>query len=83
MGHPDDRAFLLGLVQQLVVAVLAAAGVVGGILLAVAPGGPQLAPGLGAYALVGALLAFAGFVLGCERWRWCTRVAQADCRTRP
>lgn len=63
-SHPEDRAFLTGLVQQLVVAVLAAAGVVGGIVLAVAPGSPEMLPGTSAFTLVGALVAFTGFVLG-------------------
>lgn len=63
-SHPDDRSFLLGLVQQLVLAVLSAAGVLGGIVLATATGGPAILPGVGAFSLVGALVAFAGFVLG-------------------
>lgn len=63
-SHADDRAFLTGLVQQLVVAVLAAAGLLGGIVLVTASGGPEVLPGVGAHMLVGSLVAFAGFVLG-------------------
>ncbi len=63
LSDPDDRGFLLGLAQQVVAAVLAAAAVLGGILLATAPGGVQLGSGVGLYPVLGSLLAFAGFVL--------------------
>lgn len=63
LSHPDDRRFVNGLVQQLVVAVLTAAAIIGGIVLFIAPGGPQLLPGLSLYAFLGALLVFAGFML--------------------
>lgn len=63
VAHPDDRAFLSGLVQQLVIAVLAGSAVLGGILLVVDSGGATLMPGLTTHAFLGALLAFAGFVL--------------------
>lgn len=63
LADPDDRRFLTGLVQQLVVAVLAAAAVLGGILLITSGTGPQLLPGFGWLDLLGYLLAFAGFVL--------------------
>lgn len=63
ISHPDDRRFLNGLVQQLVVAMLSGASVIGGILLATSPGGPPLLPNLSAFAFLGYLLAFAGFVL--------------------
>ena len=75
-SHPDDRTFLTGLVQQLVVAVLAAAGLLGGIVLAVAPGGPEVLPGMSAFALVGSIVAFTGFVLGLRA------VAQVFARSR-
>ncbi|SHJ26120.1 ubiquinone biosynthesis protein [Tessaracoccus bendigoensis DSM 12906] len=63
VAHPDDRSYLSGLVQQLVVAVLSGSAVLGGILLFVAPGGPSLMPGLSWFSFLGALLAFAGFML--------------------
>ncbi len=63
ISHPDDRRFLNGLVQQLVIALLSGASVIGGILLATSPGGPPLLPNLSAFAFLGYLLAFAGFVL--------------------
>lgn len=63
LAHPSDRRFVNGLVQQLVVAVLTAAAILGGIILFIAPGGPQVLPGLSWYAFLGALLVFAGFML--------------------
>lgn len=39
------------------------AAVLGGIWLFVSPGGPELIPGVSLYAFLGALLAFAGFML--------------------
>ncbi len=63
ISHPDDRRFLVGLVQQLVIALLSGASVIGGILLATSPGGPPLLPNMSAFAFLGYLLAFAGFVL--------------------
>lgn len=63
VAHPDDRAFLNALVQQLVVAVLAGSGVLGGIMLFTASGGPELLPGITMFSFLGALLVFAGFML--------------------
>lgn len=63
ISHPEDRSFVRGLVQQLVIALLAAAGILGGTVLAVAQGSPQVLPGIGVSQLIGSLLAFAGFVL--------------------
>lgn len=63
LSHPEDRSFVSGLVQQLVVAVLSGSAVLGGIVLATS-GGVEVMPGVTAQALLGALLAFAGFVLG-------------------
>ena len=63
VSHPADRAYLDGLVQQLVVALLSGAAVLGGIWLFVSPGGPELIEGVSLYAFLGALLAFAGFML--------------------
>ncbi|QIK71610.1 AarF/ABC1/UbiB kinase family protein [Propioniciclava coleopterorum] len=62
-SDPADRHFLTGLVQQLVLALLSGASVLGGILLVTTAAGPQLLPGLGVFALLGYLLAFAGLVL--------------------
>lgn len=62
--HAEDRAFLTGLAQQLVTAVLAGACVIGGIMLATSGAGPFFLPGLRFYEFLGYLLAFAGFVLG-------------------
>ena len=62
LADEGDRAFVFGLVQQLVVAVLAGSAVLGGILLATS-GGVEVLPGVTANALLGGLLSFAGFVL--------------------
>jgi ubiquinone biosynthesis protein len=58
-----DRDFLLGLTQQVIVAVLAAASTVAAILLVTAPGGPQLSYGISFYAILGYCLLFIGCVL--------------------
>lgn len=63
LSHPDDRVFLSELVQQLVVAVLSAASVLGGIILVTNGGGPMFLPGVTLYTVLGSLLTFAGFVL--------------------
>ncbi len=62
LADEGDRAFVFGLVQQLVVAVLSGSAVLGGILLATS-GGVEVLPGVTANALLGGLLSFAGFVL--------------------
>lgn len=58
-----DRRFLTGLVQQVVVAVLAAAATLGAILLIAADSGPMVTPDLRLFALVGFALLLVGFVL--------------------
>lgn len=58
-----DRAFLIGVTQQIVVAILAAAATLAAVLLLVAPGSPLLAPTIGLYPLMGFCLLFIGFVL--------------------
>lgn len=63
LADPQDRAFLSGLVQQVITALLAAALVVGSVLLLVARGGPMLTPQLPLYAVLGAALAVVGAVL--------------------
>nr|NLD41000.1 AarF/ABC1/UbiB kinase family protein [Actinomycetales bacterium] len=63
LHDPEDRRFLDGLVQQLVTSILAVGAVLGGIFLAVTPGGPELLPEVGLYTLFGGLLAFGGFLL--------------------
>ena len=63
LSHPEDRHFVTGLVHQLTGALLAAAAVLGGILLVTSEGGPGFIPGLSLLALFGYLLTFAGFTL--------------------
>ena len=63
MSHPEDRAFVNSMIQQVVLAVLAGAAVLGGILLITTPGGPLILPNLSLWTLLGGLLSFGGFVL--------------------
>ena len=63
LGDPRDRSFLLGVTQQIVVAILAAAATLAAVVLLVAPGSPQLAPTIGLYPIMGFCLLFIGFVL--------------------
>lgn len=62
-SEETDRRFLTDLVQQVVLALLAGASVLGGIVLVTSGGGVEVLPGLGAFALLGYLLAFAGLIL--------------------
>jgi ubiquinone biosynthesis protein len=58
-----DRNFLLGLTDQVIVAMLAAAATIAAILLITAPSGPLLAPNIGLYSILGYCLLFIGCVL--------------------
>ncbi|RXW33052.1 AarF/UbiB family protein [Propioniciclava flava] len=60
---PHDRRFVTSLVQQLVLALLAGAAVVGGIVLVTSGGGLPLIAGIDTFSLLGLLLAFAGVIL--------------------
>ncbi|WP_402468585.1 ABC1 kinase family protein [Isoptericola aurantiacus] len=62
-AHPEDRAFVTSLVQQLVTALIAAASLVGAVLMIVSPTGPMLMPGIDLYWVLGAGLAFIGTLL--------------------
>ncbi|WP_082379632.1 AarF/ABC1/UbiB kinase family protein [Cellulosimicrobium cellulans] len=62
-AHPDDRAFVTGLVQQVVSTVIAAASVVAAVVLVSADSGPELVEGLRLFAVLGAALGFVGTVL--------------------
>ncbi|MBE9940223.1 ABC1 kinase family protein [Cellulosimicrobium cellulans] len=62
-AHPEDRAFLTGLVQQVVSTVIAAAAVVAAVVLVSADYGPELVEGLRLFAVLGAALGFVGTVL--------------------
>jgi len=64
LAHPADRRYLTGLFQQLVVAVLAGAAVVGAIMLITSNGGPLLTGQVRLYQVFGFALLFGGFVLG-------------------
>ncbi|HEU4547183.1 MAG TPA: AarF/UbiB family protein [Microlunatus sp.] len=63
LADPRDRSFLLGVTQQIVVAILAAAATLAAVLLLVATGSPMLAPTIGLYPIMGFCLLFIGFVL--------------------
>jgi ubiquinone biosynthesis protein len=63
-GHAADRSFVTGIVQQVVVAMLAAALAIGGIILVVADTGPIMTPGLRLYTFLGLILLLFAFVLG-------------------
>lgn len=63
LENPSDRRFLTGLFQQLIVAVLAGAAVVGAIMLITSEEGPLLTEGIHLYAFFGFVLLFGGFVL--------------------
>ncbi len=63
-GRPDEREFLTSIVHQLVLAVLAAALAICGVLLLVAPGGPVLLAALSLFQLLGAMLLLFAFTLG-------------------
>ena len=63
LENSSDRRFLTGLFQQLIVAVLAGAAVVGAIMLITTEEGPLLTEGIHLYAFFGFALLFGGFVL--------------------
>ncbi|MGO2037337.1 MAG: ABC1 kinase family protein [Brevibacterium sp.] len=63
LANPSDRRFLTSLFQQLIVAVLAGAAVVGAIMLITSEEGPLLTEGIHLYAFFGFVLLFGGFVL--------------------
>ncbi|MGE9351787.1 ABC1 kinase family protein [Isoptericola variabilis] len=79
-SDPADRAFLSGLVQQVIMTLVAVGAVVGAVVLFVADGGPMLAPQLPWFTVLGAALGFVGTVLavrvlvtafrGTSRDRW-------------
>lgn len=66
LHHPDDRAFLTSVVQQLVVSVLAAALGLAGVLLLTVTDGPTVDPRsqIGLLPLLGAVLLLFAFTLG-------------------
>lgn len=63
LENPSDRRFLTSLFQQLIVAVLAGAAVLGSIMLITSEEGPLLTEGIHLYAFFGFVLPFGGFVL--------------------
>jgi ubiquinone biosynthesis protein len=64
LEHPRERAFLTGLAQQLVVAVLAAACALGGVLMVTSEAGPMMTTTLPLYTFLGFVLLLFAFVLG-------------------
>ncbi|WP_246475664.1 ABC1 kinase family protein [Brevibacterium renqingii] len=63
LENPSDRRFLTSLFQQLIVAVLAGAAVVGAIMLITSAEGPMLTKDIRLYSFFGFFLLFGGFVL--------------------
>ncbi|UVI35480.1 ABC1 kinase family protein [Brevibacterium spongiae] len=63
LENSSDRRFLTGLFQQLIVAVLAGAAVVGAIMLITSDEGPLLTKDIHLYSFFGFVLLFGGFVL--------------------
>jgi ubiquinone biosynthesis protein len=63
LENPSDRSFLTSLFQQLIVAVLAGAAVVGAIMLITSDEGPLLTKDINLYSFFGFVLLFGGFVL--------------------
>lgn len=63
LENPSDRSFLISLFQQLIVAVLAGAAVVGAIMLITSDEGPLLTKDIHLYSFFGFVLLFGGFVL--------------------
>lgn len=66
LQSPGERRFLTGLVQQLVVTMLAATTAICGILLALAQQGPMMAADLRLTTFLGLVLLLFAFVLGCR-----------------
>lgn len=64
LADPADRSYLTGLFQQLVVAVLAGAAVLGAIMLITTNEGPLVTGEIRLYGVFGFALLFGGFVLG-------------------
>lgn len=63
LSHPDDRAFITGIVHQVVMTLIAAACALGGIVLVVADAGPMMTTTVRLYAFIGFTLLFFGFIL--------------------
>lgn len=81
-AHHDDRAFLTGLVQQVVSTVIAAAAVVAAVVLVSADSGPELVEGLRLFAVLGAALGFVGTVLAVRVLVFAFRGAPVQDRSR-
>lgn len=64
LADPADRSYLTALFQQLVVAVLAGAAVLGAIMLITTNEGPLVTGEIRLYGVLGFALLFGGFVLG-------------------
>lgn len=63
LSDTGDRHFLLSLVQQVVVAILASSATLAAVALIIAPGGPLLTPTIGFYDLLGFGLLFVASML--------------------
>ncbi|WP_283137584.1 ABC1 kinase family protein [Rhizohabitans arisaemae] len=63
LADPRDRRFLSGLVQQVIVAIMAATAVIAAILLMTTEAGPWIAPHVRLYTFIGWTLLLVGFTL--------------------
>ncbi|WP_157245040.1 ABC1 kinase family protein [Nonomuraea typhae] len=63
LADDGDRRFLTGLVQQLVIAVLAGSATLGSIILIVADVGPMITPNIRLLPVIGGVLLLIGFLL--------------------
>lgn len=63
LADPEDRRFVARLAQQITMTLLAVGASVVAAILLVAPGSPELSPGIGAYPLVGSMFLLVAVVL--------------------
>ncbi len=82
LQHPSERDFLTDLAQQVVVAVLASATALGGILMVTSTAGPMLTDTLPLFTFLGFVLLLFGFVLGSRAVVLVFRHRPADVRDR-
>lgn len=64
LADREDRRYLTGVAQQLMITVLAAAATIGAIMLLISDTGPMLTSTVRLYTYLGYALLFIGFVLG-------------------
>lgn len=63
LAHPEDKSFITGIIQQIVVAIIAGSATLGAIVLLTSDSGPMMTETVRLYAFFGYCLLFVGFVL--------------------